>query len=177
LFGSKHRSSSSPPSSRSRVVDGRVKRLNGSSFWLSDLAVSEKTADDYRRSVMALVLWMNSSGMVVRKYSDWDLILFYYLHDLFEDYGHDGSGYGRAIKTYFGLLHMLPMLSHNLPMSWRALKGWNRVRTVDSYPPLTWEVTCAIAFSLSKIQDKWLYGIGVLVAFHCLLRVSSYVGY
>src|SRR4051794_5808536 len=62
----------------------------------------------------------------------------------------------------------------HLPVSMLALRGWNKLQPVLSYPPLTWELTVCIALKMSACS--WSLGVGALLAFDCFLRVGELVG-
>ena len=63
-------------------------------------------------------------------------------------------------------------LKQKLHQARSCLKGWERVKKVQSHPPLTWELTCVIASTLAR---SGYHGpaIGMLLGFDCYLRVSE----
>jgi len=68
-----------------------------------------------------------------------------------------------------------PELRYLLPRASQASRGWNKLCPGTSYPPLTWDLTVAIAVQLAR-AGKAAIGIGALLAFDCLLRVSELIG-
>jgi integrase len=74
--------------------------------------------------------------------------------------------------TLYGILNVLPNLNGKLPKSAQAIKGWNKHTPGRSYPPLTWELAVAIAVQMCR-SGHYQYGVGVLLAFDCFLRISE----
>ena len=56
-----------------------------------------------------------------------------------------------------------------------ALRGWERLHPSVSYPPLTWELCVAMA-TKATLAGYTAHGVGMLVQFDCLLRLSELVG-
>ena len=74
--------------------------------------------------------------------------------------------------TLYGTLLWLPQLKASLPRSIQAVKGWHKRCPGRTYPPLTWELTAAIAVQMARAHHFAL-GVGTLLAFDCLLRVGE----
>jgi integrase len=70
----------------------------------------------------------------------------------------------------------MPRMRLLLPRSRLAMRGWANMEPGTSYPPLTWELACAIAAHVSR-KSSFLakMAIGILLAFDCFLRVSELV--
>jgi integrase len=52
------------------------------------------------------------------------------------------------------------------------VRGWARIRTTASHPPLTWELTVLFAVTLSSC-GLCGPGVAMLLSFHCYLRVGE----
>jgi integrase len=87
-------------------------------------------------------------------------------------YQHDGS-YAQAAHAVFALIAAEPRFQYKLARSRRALKGWDRHRTKRSHPPLTWELTVAIAMTMAKC-GRHAEAMATLLAFDCYLRISEF---
>jgi integrase len=64
-------------------------------------------------------------------------------------------------------------LKMSMPLSMAAIHGWKKRTIVSSYPPVTWPLTCAIALRMSRRPRRYREGVGILLAFDCLLRASE----
>src|SRR6185312_10716578 len=60
----------------------------------------------------------------------------------------------------------------HFPTAKLLLRGWDRKRPSNPFPPLTWPVTCAIAMRMAT-NGKLLHAVATLLSFHCLLRVGE----
>lgn len=69
----------------------------------------------------------------------------------------------------------LPHLKPHLHLASKCLVGWSRLRPSESRPPLTWELTCLIAFRLA-VDGYHRHAVATLLAFDCTLRVGELVG-
>jgi integrase len=86
-------------------------------------------------------------------------------------------GYGRskAACLLAGISLYVPALRGKLPICTRLLRNWSKAEPSVPYPPLTRDATAAIAIRMAA--DGYAdFGVGVLVAFSCFLRVSELVG-
>jgi len=65
-----------------------------------------------------------------------------------------------------------PDVKARLFISRQCIKGWKRIKRTLSYPPITWELTVAIAVAMAQ---RGLHGpaVATLVAFDCYLRVTE----
>ena len=100
-----------------------------------------------------------------------DTVLSEYIDSLYSR----GKSYSLAVCTVYGLCLCFPKLSSRsyLAESKLCLKAWRRLQPSTSYPPLTYEVTCAIAFSMFNNGDID-HAIATLLAFDCYLRISEF---
>ena len=70
-------------------------------------------------------------------FPDFDHLLNDYIHHLYMS----EAGKSKADDTIYGI-SCSPLSSKvHLPVSMLALRGWNKIYPVLSYPPLTWELT------------------------------------
>lgn len=91
----------------------------------------------------------------------------------FLQHGYDtGMPYAYAGHALHAAVWYRPDLRQRLPVSRQCLRGWERVRPTQSYPPLTWELTVLLASSLLR---SGYHGpaISLLLAFDCYLRVTE----
>jgi hypothetical protein len=72
------------------------------------------------------------------------------------------------------VLHFCPWLAHELPLARRGLKGWAKRYPSVPWPPVTWPVAVAVAVRMAT-NGSPAGGLGVLLAFDCLLRVGELV--
>lgn len=138
---------------------------------LLDAAYAPATLKKYNTAVNLFL----SSCLTLREDpstpSDLDQVLHSFITDLYLS----GGSKSTASDLLYGLLRLLPELKGRLPLSTLALKGWSRLNPAVSYPPLTWDLCCLIAFRLAAGR-QWSLAVATLLAFDCLLRVSELVG-
>jgi integrase len=82
------------------------------------------------------------------------------------------ASFHNATHAFFGLLFASPRLKHKLGESRLRLRGWRRLITHRSHPPITWELTVLFA----SVMAKWGYhseAVGTLLSFECYLRVGE----
>jgi integrase len=97
-----------------------------------------------------------------------DLRLSEYIDASFASRG----SYDYACQALFGLVYQCPALRYQLGESRLRLRGWKRLKTHRSHPPVTWELTAVF----STITAKWgrhAEAVGTLLAFDCYLRVGE----
>lgn len=82
------------------------------------------------------------------------------------------GSYDYACQALFGLVYRHPPLRLQLGESRLRLRGWKRLRSHHSHPPLTWELACLFATLLSK-WGRHGEAVGTLLAFDCYLRVGE----
>lgn len=136
--------------------------------YLLQHAVGESTAKRYNASVDAFIEWVDTIGEDANSIDELDELLLDYFHVLYES----GRGKTVASTTLYGILLRMPRLKYTLHASHQCLRAWNRMTPDQSYPPLTWELAVVIAVQMTR-AGYLRYGIGVLVAFDGLLRVSE----
>lgn len=145
----------------------------GGRFFLVKAAFAPSTQHKYRRAVCDFLEWTRANDLDAFDSAGYDDILTDYIHDLYLK--GDGAGKGKAQDTIYGLLSFLPELKGCLPLSELALKGWTKLRPVVSYPPLTLELSAAVAVKMA-LSGEWAMGVGVMISFDCLLRIGELTG-
>jgi integrase len=103
-----------------------------------------------------------------RTASELDELLLEFMHCLYFKNGARQT----AANLVNGLAMRCPSLRGQLNTSKLALKGWAKLRPSVPFPPLTWPLTVAIACEMSQ-RGLLLHAVGVLLSFHCLLRVGE----
>jgi integrase len=135
-------------------------------------SVTPKTAIRYQQHVKEFLTYC-----IIQEQEDFtdeqefDDLLLDYIHHLYES----GRGKSKASMTLYGIINVLPNLNGKLPKSAQAVRGWNKQVPGRSYPPLTWELAVTIAVQMCR-SGHYQYGVGVLLAFDCFLRVSELCG-
>ena len=114
--------------------------------------------------------WADALGEDPADFAELDELGCDYMHYLFEE----GRGRSTAASLLYGLKHFLPGCRRKLHFMTLALRGWERLQPSISYPPLTWELCCAMAIRATKAgYDQ--HGVAMLLQFDCLLRLSELV--
>jgi integrase len=130
---------------------------------------SEETRKRYADAVRVFVRWCgdNSKTMTLKNI---DRLVFEYVSDMYNcSDGKRGKFLARA--TVYGVIMIFPELS-SWPYAKRALQSWDRLRPARQHPPLTWNLSVAIAL----VMRMWGYerhAVGLLLAFDCMLRVGE----
>ena len=139
-----------------------------SQTFLLEQTVTPATAARYRKAVAAFVRWGIAAGADARDADEMDALLVEYFTELYED----GAAHSNATTTLNGMVWLQPDLKYRLPCAARAVRGWTKLEPGHSYPPLNWELAVAIAVQLTR-GGRYSHGVGVLLAFDCLLRVGE----
>ena len=149
------------------------RRLGSGPRFLAMAALAPSTQAMYRRAALAFGGWLDSVGEDPADFADLDVLLEEYLrlHWL----GKHGHGKGFAANTVNGVIKLLPEAKGFLPRARAALKGFEKLQPKVSYPPLSRSVAVALSVKLA-LDGHYRAGLGTLVAFTCLLRVSELVG-
>jgi integrase len=141
--------------------------------FLLEASLAESTRKKYNRAVQLFLQWCNRQHRTAATFDDLDDLITDYFHDLYEQ--GDGKGKGLAADTLYGVCKYFPRAQGHLPTAEQSLRGWQRLQTSISYPPLTWELTVAISVQMCR-HGLVRQGIGTLLAFDCFLRVGELVG-
>ena len=145
-----------------------------SSSLLRDARVSSVTIVKYKTAV-AKFFSHSYHQLSLISFTDTDAlddILSEYLEDMYVD---GEISYTEASYTLSGLHLLFPRLcsSTTLCESHARMVGWKRLCPSTSYPPLTWEVTCAIAMHMA-LSGHVQHAVATLLAFDCYLRISEF---
>lgn len=150
-----------------------MSRPVNSGRFLLEASLAESTKKKYNRAVHLFLQWCKREHRTAATFDKLDDLITDYFHDLYEQ--GDGKGKGLAADTLYGVCKYFPRAKGNLPTAEQSLRGWQRLQTAVSYPPLTWELTVAIAVQMCR-HGLVRHGIGTLLAFDCFLRVGELVG-
>ena len=142
----------------------------GRHHFLLEVSLAPNTLTLYKGAVLRFLNWCNNHHFDATNFHDLDMLLTDYFHSMYEE--NDGKGKGEASKCLYGLMRFLPIVKNNLPTAELSLKGWLKSQGSISYPPLSWSLTVCIAFKMLLAREVKA-GIGVLLAFHCLLRIGE----
>lgn len=138
---------------------------------LIEAAYASSTLSRYNDAVQQFLSWCSHQDQDPTSPEQFDDFLTDYFHYLFAT----GSGKQLAQNTLYGILMHLPHLKPHLHLASKSLVGWNKLQPAKSYPPLTWELACLIAFRLA-VDGHVRHAVGVLLGFDCLLRIGEIVG-
>ena len=144
-----------------------------SNFFLLAAKVKDSTRQRYREAVDEFISWCDDNRIRADSNDDLDWALLEYIHNEYER--RDGAGRTRLAHVMAGVQLFAPPLRGKLPMSAQALLGWKRLHPGQRHPPLTWELTVAIATQLAK-WGRFDMAVGTLLAFASLLRIGELVG-
>lgn len=97
-----------------------------------------------------------------------DALLCHFIEHLFRTHG----SYDYACQSMFGLIYRCPMLRYHLGEARLRLRGWLKLKTKRSHPPITWELAVLFA-TLMSTWGRHSEAVAVLVAFDCYLRVGE----
>jgi integrase len=156
----------------SRLVEDRSSSAP-TSYRLLEVAYAPTTVTKYKSAAIDFYLWCRDNDETARDPDHFDALLVEYLHDMLES----GQGKTKAVATVFGIIMYLPRLRQHLPTARLALRGWDRLQPSQPFPPLTWELTLAIAFGMRRHRSAQAFGplaaIATLLAFDCYLRINE----
>jgi integrase len=130
----------------------------------------ESTIKRYNKAVEDWGAWCDAMGQEPTNRKEVDLCVAEYLQEMFVN--NDGKGKGKAAHLVKGLVMLRPEWAKKLHRSWRAVKSWHALVPAVSYPPMSWDVACAVAVVMAA-RGYERHAVGVLLAHDCLLRVSE----
>lgn len=141
-----------------------------SSSTLRDAALSEATLRSYNNNVNKFLTFTRLSlpQLLALPSTIIDQRLSQYIDTLFARKG----SYDYASQTLFGLIFRCPRLRLVLGESRLRLRGWKRLKTTQSHPPITWELTVVFATVMAR-WGRHAEAIATLLAFDCFLRVGE----
>jgi integrase len=143
-------------------------------YYMMGWNVVKSTHDKYLKAVKKFIEWYDKEWDDDDDINDpndinqFDILLLQYIHYCYEE----GISKSIADTALYGIKHFLPSLKDGLPRSSQALLGWKRKQPTQSYPPISYELTLILAYQMCR-ANKYEYGIGTLLSFDCLLRVSE----
>ena len=137
---------------------------------LQNFALKPRSLKSYNESLHLFLTYSRLSiqTLLTAPASDLDQLLAVYLQHAYDS----GRPFGSTTKALHAVVFYRPDLKRSLYFARQCLKGWARVRKSESYPPLTWELTVAIACTMAS---SGYHGpaVAMLVGFDCYLRVSE----
>lgn len=144
--------------------------------FLTLAAFAPATSRRYRRAVSEFLDWLEEHHEDPRSAKELDDVLVIYFHDMYIAKG--GTCRSNAECTLYGIHMFLPVFKHKLHGARLALRGWRRLRPPRPHPPLTWELTVAIACRMARVKKPggWLRAVGCLLAFDSYLRLGELCG-
>lgn len=152
-----------------------------SGFGLSRLALSRFTTGtiyQYRRALDAFCGWIRTrraytqhiNSAIAPSIARLDQWLAAYCRHL----RRSGGRLSQAQLTLSAAQAFRPNAKRHLPNALAELSGWRSIAQSNQHPPLTWPLTCAIAYRLA-LDGHSRAAVCVLLAFDCLLRVGEVV--
>lgn len=131
-------------------------------------AITLGTRRKYLGAIKGFLDWAADLGEEPNNFTELDELGCDYIHHLYDT----DRGRSTAAALLFGLKFYLPGAKRRLHQMTLALRGWERRHPSVSFPPLTWELCCAMAVKATKAGYE-LHGIAMLLQFDCLLRLSE----
>ena len=142
----------------------------GPPSFLASHAVAAVTRRKYVGSVRRLLAYLRGRGWDPRSAAELDEAMVEFFHFLYTD----NAGKCRSVaECALSGVHLLaPRLKGHLLEASLCLRGWRRLVPPVPHPPITKEMTVAVAAVL-LVRGKWEAAIGVLLAFDCYLRAGE----
>jgi hypothetical protein len=134
-------------------------------------SLAPTTRQSYQKQVLEFVSWARSRGENIGDLDAVDPLVADYLEERFEE-GASRQGGHNLIN---GLGHFVPQLRGRLPVSRWQMRGWDREKPAQPWPPLTWECALAIAVQLTKC-GHFAEGVAVLLMHRGIMRISEVAG-
>lgn len=139
---------------------------------LKAAALQPKTHKTYNTNLTTFLQFSNISFVSLIRLSIFQIDSLFSTY-LDHSYLHGGS-YSKASQALNGLCFQLPHLRGWMKESSLRLKGWKKLSPSISHPPITWELTVLLSVVSAK-SGYYSEAIGMLLSFHCYLRVSELV--
>lgn len=133
------------------------------------------TYRNYRHSLHLFCLWCINNYEAPSSIRELDYVLTDYIHDIYAEHGSSKAGRSLAQKTVAAVQFFYREARGELDYAHAAISGWAKLHPSLAHPPLSWELTVAIAMRLVEC-GHWRDAIGTMLAFDCLLRVGELVG-
>ncbi len=138
---------------------------------LVEAAYRPSTISAYKSSVHLFLTWCFNSNQKVFSVEDLDVALADYIHHIWRH----GKGKQMAVTTYHGIILYIQQAKGLLYESILSIKGWQKLKPSNPYPPITWELCVLIATQMSRMR-LFDYAVGTLLSFDCYLRISEMIG-
>lgn len=135
---------------------------------LRDLVVKKGTLEKYHSHFNRFCDWAEANGFPLLDPQEFDAAASQFIESLWAD------GFGKAEGSYLlaALQFMLPVLKHNLVLSWRLMKTWTKHELPTRAVPL--DARTALAFAgLFWVWGEHRMAAGILVAFDFFLRTGE----
>ena len=135
---------------------------------LEELMVKKGTLEKYHSHFNRFCEWAEFNQVSLSTGFDFDASAAMYIEALWAD------GFGRAEGSYLlaALQYMLPMLKHQLNLSWRLMKTWSKNELPTRAVPLDAATVVSFAGLFWVWQEQEL-ATGILVAFDFFLRTGE----
>lgn len=139
-------------------------------YYMMGWNVVQSTHDKYLKAVKKLIEWYDSEWddddpITIDQF---DIMVLQYIHWCYEH----GKPKWHAETAVHGIKHFMPQLKDCFHRSSQALTGWNKRTPSHSHPPISYEMTLVLAYQMCR-SGYVEYGLGVLLSFDCLLRISE----
>ena len=139
-------------------------------YYMMGWNVIQSTHNKYLKAVKKLIEWYDEEWIDDDPVTidEFDIMVLQYIHWCYEH----GKSKSNAETAVHGIKHFMPQLKDSLHRSSQALLGWQKRTPTLSHPPLSYELTLVLAYQMCR-SGYVEYGIGVLLSFDCLLRISE----
>jgi integrase len=98
-----------------------------------------------------------------------------FLHAFYSS--REGAGLALARNALMGLCLYFPQLKSSMPLSRRAILGWEKLRPSVSHPPLSWPLTVVLAVKVVLRDPSPFLGfasaVALLLAWEAYLRIGE----
>lgn len=137
---------------------------------LQDLALAPASLTSYNRSLRNFLTYsrLTPQQLLTEPAMRLDRLLAVFIQHSFDTV----SPFTYAAHALHAVIYHRPDVKLQLFVSRQCLKGWERVKKTASHPPLTWELTVAMACWLAR-SGSFAAAVAMLVAFDCYLRVGE----
>jgi integrase len=137
---------------------------------LQDLALAPASLTSYNRSLRNFLTHsrLSPQQLLTEPARCLDRLLAIFIQHSFDA----ASPFTYAAHALHAVIYHRPDVKLQLFVSRQCLKGWERVKKTASHPPLTWELTVAMACWLARCGSL-APAVAMLVAFDCYLRVGE----
>lgn len=143
--------------------------------FLRAASVAPSTFKNYSDQLAYFFLWCAHNNHVVASLGQVDMVFEAFLHSFFK--ARSGRGLALARNAFMALCLFYPKLRPLMPLSRRALKGWEKLAPSVSHPPLSWALTVVLAVKMAcqarSVLSSFSYSVATLVAWEAYLRVGE----